>query len=160
MKISREYIHICRYQNVPSVTIVKVVELIAMLSSILFFASLLANLTITLPAFASHFVYCHPSADGVSTCSGWKGNKTLNCVSSIGNVASCSTQAGEKVTCTQDRNQIAYCVGIIQATSKKARQDIEECTFIGGGSYSCQNKKNGSDELLPLNSIKIDNSIE
>ena len=141
-------------------TIIKVSELVTMLSSILFFASLLVDLARPLPAATSHFVYCHPSADGVSTCSGWKGNETLNCVSSIGNVASCSTQAGEKVTCTQDRNQISSCVGITKATSKKDSQDIEECTCIGGGSYSCQNKKNGNNELLPLDSIKFNNTIE
>ena len=132
-----------------------------MLSKVLFFGSLIANINnVFLFADAPHFVYCHPSADGVSTCSGWKGNETLNCVSSIGNVASCTTQAGEKVTCTQDRNQISSCVGITKATSKKASQDIEECTFIGGGSYSCQNKKNGNNELLPLDSIKFENTVE
>ena len=130
-----------------------------MLSKVLIFGSLLASITNVYPQ-TPRTLYCHPSADGVSTCSGWKGNETLNCVSSIGNVASCSTQAGEKVTCTQDRNQIASCVGITKATSKKATQDIEECTFIGGGSYSCQNKNNESNELLPLNSIKFDNTIE
>ena len=112
-----------------------------------------------MPAAASHSVYCQPSVDGVSTCIGWKGNETLNCVSSVGNVASCTTRSGRKVTCSQDRNQIASCVENIQLDSKQAELDKEECTFIGSGSYSCQHKKNGSNELLPLKLEEFESDI-
>ena len=120
---------------------------------------LLAIYAFCLPAAASHSVYCQPSVDGVSTCIGWKGNEILNCVSSVGNVASCSTRSGRKVTCSQDRNQIASCVENIQLDSKQAELDKEECTFIGSGSYSCQHKKNGSNELLPLKLEEFESDI-
>ena len=119
---------------------------------------LLACLFSYTPAAASHSVYCQPSVDGVSTCIGWKGNETLNCVSSVGNVASCTTRSGREVTCSQDRNQVASCVENIKLNSKQAEVDKEECIFIGSGSYSCHPKKNGSNDLLPLKS-EFENDI-
>ena len=130
-----------------------------MLSTLTRVIGLLACLSSYMPAAASHSVYCQPSVDGVSTCIGWKGNGTLNCVSSVGNVASCSTQSGIKVTCSEDRNQVASCVENIRLNSKQAEFDKEECTFIGSGSYSCQHKKNGSSEMLPLKLNGLDSEV-
>ena len=130
-----------------------------MLSTFTRVIGLLACLSSYMPAAASHSVYCQPSVDGVSTCIGWKGNGTLNCVSSVGNVASCSTRSGIKVTCSEDRNQVASCVENIRLNSKQAEFDKEECTFIGSGSYSCQHKKNGSSEMLPLKLCGVNSGV-
>ena len=81
-------------------------------------------------------VYCVPSLDGVSTCSGWESNQELQCVSSPGDVASCHSSGGAKFTCTQDASGLTTCEDTVSIPD----QSQQNCTAIGVGSFSCQDK--------------------
>ena len=117
--------------------------------SFILFASLFS-----VPANANTFnVYCVPSLDGVSTCSGWKENKNLECISSPGGVASCRSSEGDKFTCTQDSSGVTTC-GNIQINPGNTQQN---CTAIGGRSFSCNNnnstQSNQQQSTAELNAI-------
>ena len=91
-------------------------------------------------------VYCVPSTDGISTCSGWKDGGTLTCVSSTGGVASCNSSSGQKFTCTQDGGGVTTCQDP-QTTNQSNLND--DCTYIGNGSFSCSNQPIKSADLIP-----------
>ena len=89
----------------------------------------------SLTAKANTFdVYCVPSLDGVSTCSGWEQDQKLQCVSSPGGVASCRSSGGARFDCTQDVSGLTTC----QNNKTIPGQSHPKCTAIGNGSFSCQ----------------------
>lgn len=81
-------------------------------------------------------VYCVPSLDGVSTCSGWQRDQELQCVSSPGGVASCSSSGGAKFTCTQDASGLTTC----EDNEVVPDRSQQNCTAIGDGSFSCRDE--------------------
>ena len=83
-------------------------------------------------------VFCVPSLDGVSTCNGWRGNETLTCVASTGGVASCTSTAGEKVTCIEEPGGVTTCKN--PNTADQVDSTNNDCTFIGNGSFRCNEK--------------------
>ena len=95
-------------------------------------------------------VYCVPSLDGISTCSGWKKDKKIECISSPGGVASCRSSDGEQFTCTQDSSGVTTC-GNIQINPGNTQQN---CTAIGDGSFSCNNNDSTqSNQRQPSNEL-------
>lgn len=102
-------------------------------------------------------VYCVPSVDGISTCSGWKDNETLTCVSSSGSVASCKNKSGQKFICTEDRNGITTCQNPHKTIEPSNQND--DCTYIGNGSFTCANQKNETTDLIPSPTV-IDKQIK
>ena len=106
-------------------------------------------------------VYCVPSLDGVSTCSGWESNQELQCVSSPGGVASCHSSGGAKFTCTQDSSGLTTCEDNVTIPDRSQ----QNCTAIGAGSFSCQdepsittNQQGTSEELDSVSDIIGDNT--
>lgn len=113
--------------------------------------------TLTPQVSANSFdVFCVPSVDGVSTCSGWKDGGTLTCVSSTGGVASCKSSSGQRFTCTQDSGGVTTCQNP-QTTPQSSNQN-DDCTYIGNGSFSCANQPTNSPDLIP-SQITSDNPI-
>jgi len=100
-------------------------------------------------------VYCVPSADGVSTCSGWRDGGTLTCVSSPGGVASCESSAGQQFTCTQDGSGVTTCQ-TPQGTTTQSSSQNDDCTYVGNGSFSCGNQPDKSPDLIPSPNISDD----
>lgn len=101
-------------------------------------------------------VYCVPSLDGVSTCSGWKHDEKLQCVSSPGGVASCRSSGGARFACTQDVSGLTTC----ENNKTFSSQSNQNCTAIGNGSFSCQDdglsqtsNKNNNKDLNPISDI-------
>ena len=92
-------------------------------------------------------VYCVPSVDGVSTCSGWKNGETLTCVSSSGGVASCKSSSEQDIICTQSSAGITTCQDPQSTTG--ASSENEDCSFIGNGSFICDKKQKTSSDLIP-----------
>lgn len=100
------------------------------------------------PAMADSFdVYCVPSLNGVSTCSGWSDGGTLTCVSSLGGVASCRSSTGRQFSCVQDGSGVTTCQNPNKTTGRSGKGD--DCTFIGNGSFSCNSQPNNRPDLLP-----------
>jgi hypothetical protein len=92
-------------------------------------------------------VYCVPSADGVSTCSGWSDGGTLTCVSSVGGVASCRSSTGRQFTCVQDGSGVTTCQNPSKPTGRVGKGD--DCTYIGNGSFSCGRQPKNNADLIP-----------
>lgn len=104
----------------------------------------------TLPnqAAADSFdIYCVPSVDGVSTCSGWSDGGTLTCVSSPGGVASCRSSSGRQFTCVQDGSGVTTCQNPTKPTGRVGKGD--DCTYIGNGSFSCGRQPKNNADLIP-----------
>ncbi len=90
----------------------------------------------TLPAKANTFdVFCVPSVDGVSSCTGWKGSQSLTCVASRGGVASCKSTTGDAFNCVQEAGGVTTCQSPPNDSMKDKNNN--NCTFIGNGSFSC-----------------------
>ena len=103
-------------------------------------------------------VYCVPSVDGVSTCSGWEDGGILTCVSSTGGVASCGSSSGQNFTCTQDGAGVTTCQEPQKTNLSSENKD--DCTYIGNGSFSCSKQSKRSKEMIPSPSISDEsNSI-
>ena len=101
-------------------------------------------------------VFCVPSLDGVSTCSGWKQDQKLQCISSPGGVASCRSSEGTQFACTQDVSGLTTC-GNNEIIPSQSRQN---CTAIGNGSFTCEENeqsntkiKSNSEELNAVSDI-------
>ena len=100
------------------------------------------------PVNAEEFnVYCVPSNDGVSTCSGWSDGGTLTCVSSPGGVASCKSSTGQQFTCVQDGSGVTTCKD--PAIDGGSSTDNDDCTYIGNGSFNCVGRPKNSPDLIP-----------
>jgi hypothetical protein len=107
------------------------------------------------PAAADDFnVYCVPSLDGVSTCSGWSDGGTLTCISSPGGVASCRSTTGRQFTCVQDSGGVTTCQNPSRVTGSATKGD--NCVYIGNGSFQCEGKPKNSPQALPGTKIIID----
>lgn len=125
-------------------------------------ASSLASRLIIILAFAlplsvradSFDVYCVPSTDGVSTCSGWSDGGTLTCVSSPGGVASCRSTTGRQFTCTQDGSGVTTCQNTVKPTGRAGKGD--DCTYIGNGSFSCGRRLKNNADLIPSPNLNGD----
>ncbi|MFM8524168.1 MAG: hypothetical protein ACKOCM_00860 [Cyanobacteriota bacterium] len=99
-------------------------------------------------ALAESFdVYCVPSLNGVSTCSGWSDGGTLTCVASLGGVASCKSTTGRQFSCIQDGNGVTTCQNPNKVTGRSGKGD--DCTFIGNGSFVCGRQPRSQPDLLP-----------
>ena len=113
-------------------------------------------------ALANTFdVYCVPSLEGVSTCSGWKKDQQLQCISSPGGVATCHSSDKEKFSCTQDVSGLTTCGNAYVAPDKSQ----QSCTALGDGSFSCQNnippdtrQQNSSNKINAITDIIGENS--
>jgi hypothetical protein len=101
-------------------------------------------------------VYCVPSVDGVSTCSGWSDGGTLTCVSSPGGVSSCQSSTGRQFTCIQDGSGVTTCQNPNKPMGRSGKGD--NCVFIGNGSFTCNNSGKNS-QGLDLNPNLIDDPI-
>lgn len=92
-------------------------------------------------------VFCIPSVDGVSTCSGWSDGGTLTCVSSVGGVASCRSTTGRQFTCVQDSGGVTSCQNPMKSGGRSGKGD--QCTYIGNGSFSCGKQPKANGDLIP-----------
>ena len=101
-------------------------------------------------------VYCVPSVDGISTCSGWSDGGTLTCVSSSGGVASCQSSTGRQFTCVQDGSGVTTCQNPEKPMGRSGKGD--NCVFIGNGSFNCNNSGRNSQNLTPSPNL-IDDPI-
>ena len=111
-----------------------------------FLAGLL-YLALPTPVLADSFeVYCVPSLDGVSTCSGWSDGGTLTCVSSPGGVASCQSNTGRQVTCVQDGNGVTTCQNPQKTAGTAGKGD--NCVYTGDGSFTCDRKSKNNPDLI------------
>lgn len=112
------------------------------------FLACLLSLALPTPVSADSFdVYCVPSVDGISTCSGWSDGGTLTCVSSPGGVASCQSSTGRQFTCTQDGSGVTTCENPNKPTGGVGKGD--DCTYIGNGTFACGSQRSNSPDLLP-----------
>ena len=118
---------------------------------IIFPATLIASFLGSVATANAFEVYCVPSLDGISTCTGWKQDQKLDCISSPGGVASCSASDGEKFTCTQDASGVTTC-GDIQFDPGKTHQN---CTAIGDGSFSCQDSESLTQSTQQSSSVEL-----
>jgi hypothetical protein len=99
-------------------------------------------------------VYCVPSVDGISTCSGWSDGGTLTCVSSPGGVASCESTTGRQFTCTQDGSGVTTCQNPNKSPGRIGKGD--DCTYIGNGTFTCGSQRKNSPDLLPSPNVVND----
>lgn len=100
------------------------------------------------PSRAESFdVYCVPSLNGVSSCSGWSDGGTLTCVSSPGGVASCQSSTGRQFSCVQDGSGVTTCQNPNKGLGRSGKGD--DCTFIGNGSFACGKQPKNRPDLLP-----------
>jgi hypothetical protein len=100
------------------------------------------------PVLADAFnVFCVPSVDGISTCSGWSDGGTLTCVSSPGGVASCQSNTGRQFTCVQDGSGVTTCQNPQKTTGTSGKGD--DCAYVGDGFFSCDRKRKNSPDLIP-----------
>ncbi len=114
-------------------------------------ASVMSCIIPTQATADSFDVYCVPSVDGVSTCSGWSDGGTLTCVSSAGGVASCQSNTGRQFTCVQDSGGVTTCQNPLKTTGRSGKGD--DCTYVGNGSFACSSQRKNSGDLLPSPSI-------
>lgn len=120
-------------------------------SSFVFLLSLAQATSVSADTFD---VYCVPSVDGISTCSGWSDGGTLTCVSSLGGVASCKSTTGRQFTCTQDGSGVTTCQNPSKPLGRVGKGD--DCTYIGNGSFACGSQRKNNPDLLPSPSLVND----
>jgi hypothetical protein len=111
------------------------------------FAFLLSLAQATSVSADTFDVYCVPSVDGISTCSGWSDGGTLTCVSSLGGVASCESTTGRQFTCTQDGSGVTTCQNPSKPSGRVGKGN--DCTYIGNGSFTCGSQRKNNPDLLP-----------
>ena len=120
------------------------------------FGSLLSLATPASVSAGTFDVYCVPSVDGISTCSGWSDGGTLTCVSSSGGVASCQSSTGRQFTCVQDGSGVTTCQNPEKPMGRSGKGD--NCVFIGNGSFNCSNSGKNGQNLTPSPNL-IDDPI-
>jgi hypothetical protein len=99
-------------------------------------------------------VFCVPSADGISTCSGWSDGGTLTCVSSAGGVASCQSTTGKRFTCVQSSRGVTTCQDPYKTAGRAGKGD--NCVFVGNGSFNCDRKSRTRPDLIPSPELNRD----